>query len=259
MMKRNNYRGGFTMIELLTVIAIITILAAIIFPIFGTVRKNVSQTSCLTNLHSIAQAIKMYKDDYRVYPEALYGYMEPITSEERLPAEYIRYNKYISHTFLYPQYIPDRAGFRCPMNPERNTDEIEARLIRGINGVTGAWMGSSDVNYAWAYYAWDSYDGTRVPHTQSTAPYLVHYLRRWDPKLMGYGGNDPESTRQLLYRNPPDSTVVTWCTYHRNYRPDGTLESGSVDPTLFLDGRAKPVPSTLMVEDGQAHLVTPGI
>jgi type II secretory pathway pseudopilin PulG len=233
------------MIELLTVIAIITILAAVIFPVFGTIRRNVSKTSCLTNLHSIAQAIKMYKDDYRVYPEALYGYVEPTPSA------------LIPHTFLYPQYISDRSGFRCPMNPERTATADPSKLIAGTNGVTLSGMGSTDPTARWLYYTWDSYDGTRIPPNQANAPYLVHYLLRWDTKLIGLGQG--ESPRQLIYRYPPDTTVITWCTYHRVYQGDGSLEAGAVDIALFLDGRAKPVPATLMVPDTQAHVVTPGI
>src|SRR5436189_1536019 len=68
---------GFTMVEMLTVIAIIAILAAIIFPVFATVRKNVYKGQCTANLHSLAIAIKLYKDDYRIYPEALLGYARP--------------------------------------------------------------------------------------------------------------------------------------------------------------------------------------
>jgi hypothetical protein len=100
-----------------------------------------------------------------------------------------------------------------------------------------------------------------VPHTQANARYLVHYLRQWDPTKLGSGA--VITTRQLIFRYPPDTTVITWCTYHRNLQNDaqGTpqVEPGSIDVAVFLDGRAKPVPSNLMVADIQAHHVTPGI
>jgi hypothetical protein len=201
-------------------------------------RRNVSKASCTSNLHAIAQAVKMYKDDYRVYPEALYGFALPMGSTT------------VDRTFLFPQYIKDRTGFRCPLNPERSTEVTPAKLVAGINGVTGQSTGLG-------YYVWDSYDGTRVPHTQPNASYLVHYLRRWDTKKLGTG--EGESPRQLIYRYPPDTTVITWCTYHRSYQVDGSVEPGSVDIAVFLDGRAKPVPSNLMVSDNQGHQVTPGI
>jgi prepilin-type N-terminal cleavage/methylation domain-containing protein len=239
-------RRGFTLVELLTVIAIIAILAAIIFPVFTTMRRNVSKASCLTNLHSIAQAIKMYKDDYRVYPEALYGYV--LSLPDGSPAQDVG-GQLATRTFLYPQYIRERSAFRCPLNPNRDIETSAAGLVDGTNGVTGNRMGLQ-------YFVWDSYDGTRVPHTQPNSRYMVHYLRRWDSRSLGTG---EESPRQLIYRYPPDTTVVTWCTYHRNYQVDGAPEPGSVDLALFLDGRAKPVPSNLMISDSQAHLVTPGI
>ena len=70
-----NYgRRGFTMVELLTVIAIIAILAGILFPVFATVRKNVHKATCSSNMHSIAVGLKLYKDDHGAYPEALYGF-----------------------------------------------------------------------------------------------------------------------------------------------------------------------------------------
>jgi hypothetical protein len=230
------------MIELLTVIAIMTILAAIIFPVFGTMRKNTAKTSCLTNLHSIAQAIKMYKDDYRVYPDALYGYVGPVQTPQG--------SVMAARTFLYPQYIAERAGFRCPLSPERLAEATPTKLVDGYNGVTKNPMLRQ-------YYAWDSYDGNKVPHTQPSAQYVVHYLRRWDTVPKGNG--ETESVRELIYRYPPDTTVVTWCTYHRYYLSDLSIESGSIDLALFLDGLAKPVPSSLMAVDSQAHLVTPGI
>src|SRR5215210_1670054 len=75
-MQRSGLKGrrGFTMVELLTVIAIIAILAGILFPVFATVRKNVHKATCSSNLHSIAVGLKLYKDDHGAYPEALYGF-----------------------------------------------------------------------------------------------------------------------------------------------------------------------------------------
>ena len=43
-------RRGFTMVEMLTVIAIIAILAGILFPVFATVKKNVHKATCTSNL-----------------------------------------------------------------------------------------------------------------------------------------------------------------------------------------------------------------
>ena len=100
-------RQGFTMIEMLTVIAIIAILAGILFPVFSTVRRNVWKAQCTTNLHSLAQGLKLYKDDHGIYPDALYGfYAAPAAGGASQEIN-----------FLYPQYIKEKQVFHCPLAP----------------------------------------------------------------------------------------------------------------------------------------------
>ncbi|MDB6167636.1 MAG: hypothetical protein JWM88_500 [Verrucomicrobia bacterium] len=56
-------RAAFTLIELLTVIAIIGILAAIIIPTVGTVREKAQRTVDANNLREIAKAAMIYAND----------------------------------------------------------------------------------------------------------------------------------------------------------------------------------------------------
>lgn len=55
--------GAFTLIELLTVIAIIGILAAIIIPTVGKVRQSANSAKCLSNLRQIGSAFNLYATD----------------------------------------------------------------------------------------------------------------------------------------------------------------------------------------------------
>jgi prepilin-type N-terminal cleavage/methylation domain-containing protein/prepilin-type processing-associated H-X9-DG protein len=57
-------RRGFTLIESLVVIAIIAILAAILFPVFARAREKARQAACQSNLKQIGLALKMYCQDY---------------------------------------------------------------------------------------------------------------------------------------------------------------------------------------------------
>jgi prepilin-type N-terminal cleavage/methylation domain-containing protein/prepilin-type processing-associated H-X9-DG protein len=55
---------GFTLIEILVVIAIIALLAAILFPVFAQARERARSASCQSNLKQLALAWLQYAQDY---------------------------------------------------------------------------------------------------------------------------------------------------------------------------------------------------
>ncbi len=56
--------AGFTLVELLAVIAIIGVLAAIVIPVVGHVRKGARTAQCSSNLRQIGQAMLLYAGDH---------------------------------------------------------------------------------------------------------------------------------------------------------------------------------------------------
>lgn len=61
--------GAFTLIELLTVIAIIGVLAAILIPTVGLMRESARRSQCSSNLRQIGSAFNLYAADNRgLYP-----------------------------------------------------------------------------------------------------------------------------------------------------------------------------------------------
>ncbi len=61
-------RSAFSVTELLIVCAIVCILAALLFPIFGRTKEQAKQTACMSNLHQVFVAMKLYQNDFDAYP-----------------------------------------------------------------------------------------------------------------------------------------------------------------------------------------------
>jgi prepilin-type N-terminal cleavage/methylation domain-containing protein len=87
-------RPGFTFIELLCVITVIAILAAILFPVFAQAREKARSMSCASNLHQIAMALHLYAQDHN-------GRF-PVEDNQFMP--------------VMP-YVKNYAVFRCPSDP----------------------------------------------------------------------------------------------------------------------------------------------
>ena len=68
---------GFTLIELMIVVAIIAILAGILIPNFVNARSQAQTAACESNLRAIATALELYYADNQVYPTAAGAAVQP--------------------------------------------------------------------------------------------------------------------------------------------------------------------------------------
>lgn len=67
-MRHMNKKSAFTLIELLMVIAIIGILAGILIPTVGAVRKQANIAASKSQLSNYVTAIQLFKGEYSYYP-----------------------------------------------------------------------------------------------------------------------------------------------------------------------------------------------
>lgn len=87
------------MIELLTVMAIIAVLAGITFPVFARVRENAYKSSDISNMANLSLSIQLYKQDQDAYPPAILGYASLYTVDSNVvPAD-----KVVG--FVYPNKV----------------------------------------------------------------------------------------------------------------------------------------------------------
>ena len=63
MRKGSKAATGFTLVELLVVIAVVAILAALLLPALGKAKENAKRSACLGNLKQINVALLLYADD----------------------------------------------------------------------------------------------------------------------------------------------------------------------------------------------------
>jgi prepilin-type N-terminal cleavage/methylation domain-containing protein len=249
---RHQARYGMTLVELLTVIAIIAVLTAILMPVIGSVRESGRQAQCISNMHKIGIAVSAYRNDNSgEFPPMLLGPVEdsngnPITNV----AEAVPMAK-MQRSYLYPKYINDLTVFRCPDNPMNDTLSIVSAVFTPSGQIIESTFGRLGIDSATAsaqvpYYAYDSYDITAAPGASDV--HTVTYSRDWSGPLLNQAIGSNDAPNQMKYRNPPpDQTVITWCNYH------STNGHGSMCPVLLVSGTCKTVPANTMASKGWAY------
>jgi len=116
-------RKGFTLVELLVVIAVIAMLIALLVPVLRSAREQAQRAVCLSNLRQLTLAWVAYADDYD-------GKLVPGSAFMGVSAYRLNLKGWLGRAFLFPEsrsalienpnkgalwpYVRDIDAYRCP-------------------------------------------------------------------------------------------------------------------------------------------------
>jgi prepilin-type N-terminal cleavage/methylation domain-containing protein/prepilin-type processing-associated H-X9-DG protein len=184
-MKRSTLRRGFTLIELLVVISIISLLAAILFPVFARARENARRAGCQSKLKQIGLAVMQYTQDYDDHMPL--GEIYTFSGQSCAPwlLDGPLFHPYNSDQptwmgYIYP-YTKSTQLYYCPSGPN-NGEALEWKNASTLNRRFGyAYNPYVLVQGLWNPTTFDSTTCTPNPGQPRATPTGMHVARFSEP------------------------------------------------------------------------------
>ena len=263
-MDTNRTKRGFTLVELLVVVAIIALLLSILLPALGKAKELARGAVCMSQIKQIASAQFMYCSDWKdfIAPGAINAYWEKSGVNG---APYNIHGRFSDAAFL-GEYLnnPDdkpygrnarlpgtRSVFYCPSNKiERNVkDNNQSYLAYGFN----VNISSVSIPGAGAYKGLTVWVMSRMGSLESTSmfPLFVDGEIEWRPGKANqdycYGVKDEEAIPgyQVGWEKSEQS-ATNWRKRHYNGATNVAFLDGHAE--TYVDLRQEHLSRQLVVE-----------
>jgi type II secretory pathway pseudopilin PulG len=273
---------------MLVVIAIIAILAAIIFPVYARAKDAAFRSDDMAAMNQLRTALQLYYNDQGAYPPQLLGYVTLYATGPNagnvIPANELQ-------SYLYPRRVGSLNTFTPAYNKHEYDDTTPAVYpnqdpraigtapvsdldgdgdVDGTDDIAGARQayGPTDgsvclgggvtcpANLVAQFYAISGYDVARIPLANAQNRVELRYTLFWTDFALNQNGNAFDDPRQLGYGFPPDDTIVTWNSYFREVE-NGVPQANNREILLFLGGSARPASSRAVFERSWRYEVNP--
>ena len=128
-------RPGFTLVELLVVIALIATLAGLLLPTLGRAKESGRAAVCLSNLHQIGLALQMYAQDNR--NRLPYMRDQSLTATNELPGPNVVLSNYVGNALILRcpsdrQNLYETTGSSYSWNSLLNGQDADHLVALGI-------------------------------------------------------------------------------------------------------------------------------
>ncbi|MFN3648314.1 MAG: type II secretion system protein [Armatimonadota bacterium] len=226
-------RRAFTLLELLVTVAILSVLAGMLFPVCAQVREKARQSTCLSNLRQVGMGLQMYlQDSDDCLPDTPWADLQftpsPPAPAGPGPSSLRPYTRLGCLVAAFEPYIRDPRVWLCPSIP--------------------AYAGGS----AWSDGLYGAYRvGGRDYPERGLSNYLSAKLAEPDPAKPRCARGKP--VLAIGTGMPADEHLLYCGFYSRSWDPAPWRRGASVPPAngwqphhlrrveLFFDGHAKAV------------------
>ena len=146
-------RRGFTLVEIMIVVFILVILAAIVIPQFSTASNDTRDASALTNLKTLRMQLQLYKAEHNDnYPTDFETQMKIYSDAQGNTSDTF------SSTYRFGHYIQE-----VPDNPYTGVNTVTT-----VTGIATAYTEAADLSQGWWYNSTTGEIRCHVPNSKIT-------------------------------------------------------------------------------------------